>query len=115
MKKVIIQESDHDLLETMTIILQEEKYKVLPLLHYEDVASQINKFLPNMVLLDFRLYGEECIGLCRLLKKDFPLLPIIAMSCNPNIKNEYNKAGFDDYVAKPFDLDYLFATIQKYI
>ena len=115
MKKVLIQDSDNDLLETITIILQEEKYKVLPILHYKDVALKINSFVPNMVLLDFRLYGEECIGLCQLLKKDFPLLPIIAMSCNDNIKNEYNRAGFDDFISKPFDIDYLFATMQKYL
>jgi len=115
MKKVLLQDSDNDLLETITIILQEEKYSVLPVLQYKDVATQIYSFHPHLVLLDFRFYGEECIGLCHRLKKDFPLLPIIAMSCNDNIKNDYNQAGFDDFISKPFDIDYLFATLQKYL
>jgi len=115
MKKVIVQDTDHDLLETITLILEEGKYDVLPIVHYDDVIPQIRNFRPQMVLLDFKLYGEDSIGICRLIKKDFPLLPVIAMSCNLNIQNEYNKAGFDDFIAKPFDIDYLFVMMQKYL
>jgi len=115
MKKVIVQDSDCDLLETITIILEEGEYNVLPVLHYKDVIPQINIFIPQLVLLDFRLYGEECILLCQLIKKDFPHLPVIAMSCNSNIGNEYNGAGFDNFITKPFDVEHFFNTVQQYL
>lgn len=115
MKKVIVQDSDCDLLETMTIILEEGEHHVLPVLHYEEVIPQIKIFIPHLVLLDFRLNGEECILLCQLIKKDFPHLPVIAMSCNCNIGTEYNDAGFDNFITKPFDIDHLFNIIQLYL
>ncbi|WP_158795580.1 response regulator [Pedobacter sp. L105] len=114
MKKVIVQDADCDLLETITIVLQEGEYTVLPLLLCKDIISQIPIFNPQLVVLDFRLYGEECTHLCKLIKKDFPDLPVIAMSCNSNIENEYQDAGFDNFIIKPFDIEHLLDVLLQY-
>ncbi len=114
MKRVIVQDTDNDLLETMTIILEEANYAVLPVLRYKDVIAQIKDFDPLVVLLDFKLSGEECISLCQKIKKEFPLIPVVVMSCNINIHKEYATAGFDDYIAKPFDIDHLVTVLDKY-
>lgn len=114
MKKVIVQDSDSDLLETLKIILEEAYYEVLTVLHYEDVLPQIITFKPRLVLLDFKLKGDQCKGLCHQIKEIYPTLPILALSCNHNIKEQYFKAGFDDYIAKPFDIEYLMQVLEKY-
>jgi len=115
MKKVIVQDTDFDLLETLTFLLQDASFEVLPILHYKDVASQISSFNPHLVLLDFRLSGTECTCLCASIKKDFPLLPVLALSCNHNIQKEYALAGFDDYISKPFDIDHLLSVLEKFM
>lgn len=115
MKRVMVQDTDDDLLETMKIILEEAGYTVLPILRYNDVVSKINNFRPSVILLDFRLTGEESISLCNKIKKEFPDISVIAMSCNINIHNEYTKGGFDDFIAKPFDIDHLVKTLEKYM
>jgi DNA-binding response OmpR family regulator len=114
MKKVIVQDTDFDLLETLTFLLKDANFEVLPILHYKDVASQINTFNPHLILLDFRLSGTECICLCTSIKKKFPSLPVVALSCNHIIQKEYELAGFDDYISKPFDIDHLLAVLEKY-
>ncbi|MBB5634763.1 DNA-binding response OmpR family regulator [Pedobacter cryoconitis] len=114
MKKVIVQDTDFDLLETLTFLLEDASFEVLPILHYKDVAAQISSFNPHLVLLDFRLSGVECTCLCESIKKDFPELPVLALSCNYNIQKEYASAGFDDYISKPFDIDHLLAVLGKY-
>jgi DNA-binding response OmpR family regulator len=114
MKKVIVQDTDFDLLETLTFLLEDASFEVLPILHYKDVASQISTFNPHLILLDFRLSGVECTSLCASIKKDFPLLPVVALSCNYNIQKEYALAGFDDYISKPFDIDHLLSILKKY-
>ena len=115
MKKVIVQDTNYDLLETMTIILEQASYEVLPVVHYRDVISTIRSFSPHVVLLDFRLSGEESAALCIIIKKNFPQIAVIALSCNLNIHLEYVKAGFDDYISKPFDIDHLFGVLQKFV
>jgi hypothetical protein len=37
------------------------------------------------------------------------------VSCNGNIHEEYNKAGFDAYIKKPFDFDLLYHIVRKHI
>lgn len=113
MKKVIVQDTNYDLLETMTLILEQGSYEVLPVVHYRDVISRISSFSPHMVLLDFRLSGEESATLCTLIKSSFPKIAVIALSCNLNIHQEYVHAGFDDYISKPFDIDHLFSVLQR--
>jgi DNA-binding response OmpR family regulator len=114
MKKVIVQDTNYDLLETMTIILEEAEYEVLPVIHYQDVLAKITDFKPDIILLDFKLTGEESISVCRQIKTDFPQLPIVAMSCGMQIRYEYANAGFDDYITKPFDLDVFFKIIRRH-
>jgi len=113
MKKVIVQDTDPDLLETLNLVLKEAKFEVLPLLHYQEVFNKIQTFSPNLVLLDFKLSGEESIRICKLIKKSFPGLPVIALSCNMNIQETYAKAGFDNYIEKPFDLNDLLSVVQN--
>jgi len=115
MKKVIVQDTDPDLLDTLTIVLKEAKFRVIPVLHYHDVIKETNVFLPNLILLDYKLEGVECIWLCQQLKKSFPDIPVIALSCNLNIKDKYAKAGFDSYIEKPFDLHHLISVVESYV
>ena len=63
-------------------------------------------------MLDFRLDGKVRL---RILEKIKAKYPVIAMSCNHNINDEYSAIGFDDYIPKPFDLDHLYPTLRKYI
>lgn len=113
MKRVIVQDIDYDLLETLTIILEEASYEVMSVRTCKAVISQIILFDPHVVLLDFRLSGHEAIRNCNLIKKNFPDLPVVALSCNTNIQNEYFTAGFDDYISKPFDIDELILLMDK--
>lgn len=114
MKRVIIQDTDLDLLNILTFILEDASFEVLAVSHYKDVTSKINSFNPELILLDFRLSGEECTCLCATLKKDFPGLPVLALSCNYNIRKQYAIYGFDDYISKPFDIDHLLSVLRKY-
>lgn len=114
MKKVIVQDTDLDLLSILTFLLEDSSFEVLAVPHYKDVASKINSFNPQLILLDFRLSGEESTCLCATIKKDFPCLPVLALSCNNNIQKHYAIYGFDDYVCKPFDIEHLLSVMRRY-
>ena len=114
MKKVIVQDTNADLLETMTIILEDAGYKVVALRQYKDVFPKIENFQPHLILLDFRLSGEDAVSTCKEIKKTYPDLAVLAMSCSVFIEQEYLQAGFDDFIAKPFDIDHLFTVLKRY-
>ena len=116
MARIIVQDSDQDILDIISIALELEGYTLFTVLGYNtDFIEMIEKFKPHVVMLDYGLAEQECILICRSIKAVYPDLPVIVLSCNSQIAEIYLKIGFDDYIAKPFDLEQLFYTLRKHI
>lgn len=113
---IVIQETDPDVMAALTIALEIEDFIVFPLGNCEsDYIGFIDHLRPHLVMLDYKLAGNICMEMCRNIKEKFPHLPVVAMSCNSNIHEYYDKAGFDGYIKKPFDLDLLYSIVHKYV
>jgi DNA-binding response OmpR family regulator len=116
METVIIQDTDQSILDILTIALQMENFHVYSVLdcdgNFMDIIATLK---PHVIMLDYRLDGKMCVQICHEIKESYPHLPVIAVSCNSNINDEYDKHGFDDYIPKPFDLDNLYAVLRKHI
>jgi DNA-binding response OmpR family regulator len=116
MVKVFIQENEQDIIDILCIALELENFETFAVLGYDaDFIGLINKFRPHLVMLDYRLDGKDCIYFARLIKKSYPELPLIASSCNSVIEENYQVYGFDGFLAKPFDLNYLYQTLKNLI
>jgi DNA-binding NtrC family response regulator len=116
METVIIQDSDQDILEILTTALELENFKVFTVKAPEaHLLQMIDTRRPHVVVLDYRLDGRECAAICKTIKANYPHLPVVAMSCNSNIHEVYDRHGFDDYIPKPFDLDQLYRILRKHI
>lgn len=116
MAEIIIQETDEAILDVLKMALNLEGFEVETVLNYEyDFLALIQKTRPHVVMLDYVLDGKISIQIGKRIREKYPNLPIIALSCNSNIHEEYSKHGFDDYIPKPFDLDLLFSILRKYI
>lgn len=113
--KILVQEADADIRNVLQIILEEFQYQVLTLVNCRDLTETIQSFKPHLVILDFRFSGKESIEACIKIKLLYPNLPVIALSCNSNIKNLFSINGFDNYISKPFDIDQLLDIIRKHI
>lgn len=114
--EIIIQETDQDILDILKYALETEGYQVYGLMDsHADFLGLIEEHRPHVVMLDYRLDGKVCLTILEKIKAKYPHLPVIAMSCNLHIHDEYTAAGFDDYIPKPFDLDHLYLTLRKYI
>jgi DNA-binding response OmpR family regulator len=114
--KVLIQETDQSVLDVLSIALEDEGFCVLGKMGFDaGFMDEIDKFRPHVVILDYRLSGAESARVCREIKKKYPQLPVLALSCNSNIHLEYDDKGFDDYIRKPFDLAVLYKILRKHI
>jgi DNA-binding response OmpR family regulator len=116
METVIIQNTDQSILDILTTALEMENFQVYTVLFFENnFLEMIDELRPHLIMLDYKLDGRVCIEICHQIKATYPHLPVITLSCNSNINDEYNRHGFDDYIAKPFDPDNLYAVLRKHI
>ncbi len=108
-KKILVVDDEPDILEFLQIILQEEGYNVT----ITDKAEYLEKLngsgLPNLILLDMLLSGKDGREIVKYLKSQEKTrhIPIIMFSAHPSAEERARKAGADDFVSKPFDIDVL--------
>ena len=65
---------------------------------------------PNLVLLDWRLYGSPAPETCRLLQRAYPGLKIVLLSVDANDETAAKEAGAD-FIHKGASPDELIATL----
>jgi DNA-binding response OmpR family regulator len=84
----------------------------------DGIAIAFNE-IPDLILSDVMMPGMDGIHLCRTLKSDIrsshiPIILLTAKSAEES-KLEGLKAGADDYITKPFNLDILKVKIQNIV
>ena len=116
METVLIQETDQSILDILKIALEIEGFEVFSMQADDNsFMDKIEDSRPHVVLLDFKLDGKICIEMCHQIKARYPHLPVLALSCNSNIDNVYDKFGFDGYIKKPFDLELLYRILKEHL
>ena len=74
--------------------------------------------LPDLVLMDIHLPGMDGYQALEAIRRDAALrhLPVIALSANamPSDAKKGLKAGFNDYLTKPLEIDRLLSMFERY-
>src|SRR5205823_12496184 len=104
MEKILIVDDYAELRETVSILLERERF--IPI-HAVDGQSGLEKAFsmkPNLLIVDLRLPGLSGIEVCKQLRANRVTTPIIVLSA---AADEVDKVlllemGADDYVVKPF-------------
>lgn len=103
-RKLIAIDDDPSLLESLRHIFKGD-FEVTACSKSLEAMDVLRKAPPDVILLDIRMPGLEGTDLLQLIKKAFPLVPVIILSAYVNDKNAkyYTSLGAFDVVAKPFD------------
>lgn len=117
MQKVFIVEDELNLAEAMVLNLQMEGYEV-EAIHDGHVALSRKEDLmqAQLVVLDLMLPKVDGLSICKALreKSGVPILILSAKGATSE-RIEGLKAGANDYLAKPFDLEELLLRIKNLI
>ena len=115
-KRILVLERDRDILEIVTVILNERGCTVLPFQTEEGVYDKILELMPDAILLDIVKLSEFGTKLCRTLKEAEKTknIPVIVLSTHPKAV-EVKKICADEVLSKPFDLNKLVAVIEEHL
>lgn len=115
MKKIYIVDDERSILEALEYMLTNEGYEVRTSPRGSDLLD-LNHDLPDLIILDILLSGEDGRQICKLLKsrEDTMRIPIVMISAHPNAGFTVTECGADDFIPKPFDIEVLLGIIQKH-
>ena len=96
------------------ILLMQRKLGTNCISEVKDVETLIRSLAdtpPDLLMLDWRLYGSPATETCRLLRKAYPDLRIILLSVDANDATAAKEAGAD-FIYKGASADELIATLR---
>ncbi len=105
-KKVFIFDDNTDILELCTLILEDAGYEIKTSATSNDISAQVAAYMPDLIFMDNWLPDVGGVEATQELKNNPQLkhIPVIYFSANNDVKALAEKAGADNYLAKPFDI-----------
>lgn len=107
-KRILVIENDQDIRHIVEYILQEHGFKTLSIPEPDDVSALLG-FSADLILLDEFINSKPGHRLCRKIK-DIPALaivPVIILSTAHDIELIVKECDANDYICKPFDVEFL--------
>ncbi|MGB4398296.1 MAG: response regulator [Daejeonella sp.] len=114
-KKIVVIEDNHDILELLGFILENEDYEVLASLDAEPLKS-LEEINPHLILLDENLGAQKGHQLCLEIKANpgTSHLPVILISAVNDLAEIARKCKADDYISKPFLIEDLLDLVRQH-
>ncbi|MBQ7919803.1 MAG: response regulator [Lachnospiraceae bacterium] len=113
--KVLIVDDSQYMREYLLEILKTESYKCAEAADGDEMFRMVEKFQPDIVLLDLIMPVMDGISATSILQKKYPYIKVIACSSQDNNSTRLQafERGADDFIAKPFDGERVIKSIKK--
>lgn len=115
--RILLVEDEADLAELIRINLELEGYKVALASHGAIAIQKLKSESFDLVVMDIMMPSMDGITATQHIRLTNNDIPIMILSASNSSKDRINglKAGADDYMSKPFELEELILRIQKLI
>lgn len=119
MKKILIVDDEADILEILKFVLEAQGYECITASDGEAGLNLAREINPDLIILDVMMPKINGYKISRLLKydskyKDIPILMVTARSQEED-KIIGEETGADEYITKPFQVDYVVEKVKSYL
>ena len=114
MPKILVVDDSTDLLKVFPLIFKMSGYEVEAVSSKDKLNKALAEFVPDVVLLDVRLSGEDGRELCKEIKENHPQnIPVILTSASPELLQDYEACKADAVIEKPFNIQTLLKKVTE--
>ncbi|WP_226659187.1 sigma-54-dependent transcriptional regulator [Pseudalkalibacillus hwajinpoensis] len=115
--KVSIIDDETTLRLTLQMFLEDEGYDVRAASSLEEGWRMLDEFSPHVLLLDIRLPDGNGLDSLHEFREHYPEMAVMMLTAYGDAKTAVRsiKEGAFDYLTKPFELEELKITLQKWI
>jgi two-component system alkaline phosphatase synthesis response regulator PhoP len=114
-KRILVLEDEENIRSMLQLNLELEGYVVCALQNGQEAVTRFGEEKFDLCILDIMVPQISGISVCehiRIRDEDIPVLFLSAKN-NPNDRVEGLKAGADDYISKPFELEELLLKVKR--
>lgn len=115
--KVLIVDDEPDLVETLTLMLKKQGFRVSSASTGIEGLEKAKQELPDIIILDLMMPEMDGFEMCKQLKssEETSRIPIIILTARSDTEARFKtfKYKADEYIVKPFHLPNLVSTINK--
>jgi len=119
MKKVLIVDDEQDIVESLKFVLENEGYDCYTAYNGDDGLKSAKEIVPDLILLDIMMPKMNGYKISRLLKfdKKYKDIPIIMLTARSQEEDKLigEETGANEYITKPFDLDFVISKVNQYL
>lgn len=114
MNRIFIADDDPDIVEILNLMLQTQGYRVQTTTHAPDVLG-CTADETDLIILDLWMSGSDGRDMFTRLREQESTknIPVVFMSANSRLKEIAEAYGVDDFIEKPFDMNYMLAKIKE--
>ena len=114
MQKILIIEDDPMVRSELTKLLETHSFLVDSITDFSEVVQQVKAKMPQLILLDVNLPGENGFVLCKELNQQLSI-PVLFVTSRTTDLDELDSilSGGDDFIAKPYHSSILLEKIKR--
>jgi len=115
MARILVADDDIFILQFIDKILHSSEYETILVQNGEEALRKYYECAPDLVLLDVMMPKKNGLDVCREIREQNALIPILLLTAKQQIENKVAglESGADDYITNPFDRHELLARIQS--
>lgn len=113
--RVLIADDEKNMRWVLSQALEAEGYEVFEAADGKEALTAVAEHEPEVVILDHKMPAPDGMEVLRRLRSKGHRFPVIMLTAHGNVQTavEAMKAGANEYLTKPFDLDELKLSIEK--
>ncbi len=113
MARILIVDDEEHIRSLYALELEDEGYEVLALESGKGLAEHIERFRPDVVVLDIKMVDVSGLDVLQEIRNRFYDLPVILCSAYGSYKGDIKSIAADYYVVKSSDLTELKTKIRN--
>jgi DNA-binding response OmpR family regulator len=114
--KVLVVEDDDDLSSLIESVLTDQGYEVLVARNGQQALDAVAEVMPRLILLDIRMPIMDGLQFATEFHRRYGhVAGIVVMTASEDAELRAQEAQADGWLGKPFDLDKLCASVERYV
>lgn len=116
MSEILVVDDDRDVAQSIELALRRRGFRVTLAYSGVEALKMLRRYCPDLMILDVLMPGMSGIDVCRRLRADANTadLPVIFLTARGQERDRIEglRAGADDYLSKPFNLEELILRVN---